>query len=146
MQPSGQTMFATAAYCYLDIESQQLHYSQAGARHGIIVPAATSLHAKGFEKTNICPALGLLPGTQYLESSIALNPGDEIMLYTDGIAEAALGDAEYSEQRIIEFLTDHRGDQLPDMLDALLQSVQSFTQSSELDDDVCLIALRIPNE
>lgn len=145
MQPSGQTMFATAAYCYLDIESHQLTYVQAGARHGIYIPAEAPEQAQGFDKASICPALGLLPDTQYLESSAVMKPGDEIMLYTDGIAEAAQGEDEYGEQRIIDFLVSHQRDQLPEMMDKLLASVQEFTNSNELEDDVCLIALRIPS-
>lgn len=146
MQPSGQTMFATAAYCYLDLESRELRYVQAGARHGIFVPTENSRQAEGFEKNNICPALGLLPDTQYLENTIPLSPGDEVMLYTDGIAEAALGEAEYSEQRMMDFLSKHRNEQLPEMLEGLLKAVQDFTQSNDLEDDVCLIALRIPQD
>ena len=38
----------------------------------------------------------------------------------------------------------HRNEDLPKMMNALLESVQEFTQTKELDDDVCLIALRIP--
>jgi sigma-B regulation protein RsbU (phosphoserine phosphatase) len=38
-----------------------------------------------------------------------------------------------------EFMT-----RLNDMIDALLQLVKEFTQTTKLDDDVCLIALRIP--
>ena len=146
MQPSGQMMFATAAYCYLDLECNTLSYVQAGARHGIFIPSNDSEQAHGFEKDKISPALGLLPQTTYAESSKALSPGDEIMLYTDGIAEAALGDVEYSEQRMTDFLTGHRNEQLPAMLEGLLGAVQEFTQKQELEDDVCLIALRIPKE
>ncbi len=146
MQPSGQMMFATAAYCYLDLNNRQLSYVQAGARHGIFVPADACQQAEGFQKANIGPVLGLLPDIDYSQHSKNLQHGDEIMLYTDGIAEAALGDDEYSEQRMIDFLTEHRNDQLPIMLDGLLQAVQDFTQSSDLADDVCLIALRIPKE
>lgn len=145
MQPSGQAMFATAAYCYIDLENCQLNYVQAGARHGIYIPADDSSVATGFRKDTICPALGLLPDTHYLETSEPLSPGDEIMLYTDGIEEAAQGEDEYGEQRMIDFLAAHRSDQLPDMLNSLLATVQEFTHSPELEDDVCLIALRIPD-
>jgi sigma-B regulation protein RsbU (phosphoserine phosphatase) len=144
MQPSGQTMFATAVYSYIDLESKQLTYVQAGARHGIHVPAEQTQDAAIFNSAPISPALGLLPETRYTEAATLLKPGDEIVLYTDGIVEAAIGDEEYSEARLIDFLMEHRRETLPAMVDELLKSVQTFTHSKELDDDVCLIALRIP--
>ncbi len=144
IQPSGQPMFATAAYSYIDIEAKRLTYVQAGARHGIHVPAEPSKPASTFSDAPIGPALGLLPNTHYSEASIRLESQDEIILYTDGIVEAAIGDEEYSEARLTDFLMQHRRDQLPEMMDALLQSVQAFTHTKELEDDVCLIALRIP--
>ena len=144
IQPSGQPMFATAAYSYINLEAKRLTHVQAGARHGIHVPAEPSQMATIFSGAPIGPALGLLPDTQYAEASILLESQDEIILYTDGIVEAAIGDEEYSEARLTDFLMQHRRDQLPEMMDALLQSVQAFTHTKELEDDVCLIALRIP--
>ena len=144
IQPSGQPMFATAAYSYIDLDAKEITYVQAGARHGIHVPSDSSRRAETFSDAPIGPALGLLPNTQYAEATIELESEDEIILYTDGIVEAAIGDEEYSEARLTEFLMQHRREELPEMMDALLQSVQAFTHTNELDDDVCLIALRIP--
>ncbi|NQY32111.1 MAG: SpoIIE family protein phosphatase, partial [Coraliomargarita sp.] len=80
----------------------------------------------------------------YSESKIELNSGDELLLYTDGIIEAAIGDDEYSEDRLVQFLTAHRRKKLPEMMESLLKSVQEFTHSEELQDDVCLVGLRLP--
>lgn len=143
MQPVGQTIFATAVYCYIDLEDKELTYVQAGARHGVYVPSNKSKSAAIFQSDSMRPALGLIPGTEYTESSQSLKTGDEIILYTDGVIEAAMGEEEYSEARLIEFLAQHRRKHLEDMLDALIESVQDFTHSTELDDDVCLIGMRI---
>ena len=143
MQPSGQTIFATAVYTHLDLDAKRLTYAQAGAQHGICIPANDAREALLFDRTCIRSALGLLPDTEYAEASIDLEAGDEIILYTDGIIEATIDDHEYGQQRLIEFLQAHRHDQLPDMLDSLLDSVRTFTKNKELDDDVCLIGLRV---
>lgn len=142
MQPIGQMIFATAVYSYIDLDNKQLTYAQAGARHGVYVPSASN-EAVVFENASISPALGLIPDVQFTESTQSLEAGDEIILYTDGIIEAAMGDEEYSEQRMIDFLMEHRRDKLPDMLEELLNSVKTFTKTKDLDDDVCLIGLRI---
>lgn len=144
MQPTGQAIFATAAYCHLNIETRELSYVQAGARHGIYVPSEDETNAVLFDKCSISPALGLLPDSVYSESKIELNSGDELLLYTDGIIEAAIGDDEYSEDRLVQFLTAHRRKKLSEMMESLLKSVQEFTHSEELQDDVCLVGLRLP--
>ncbi|MGJ8653462.1 MAG: SpoIIE family protein phosphatase [Opitutaceae bacterium] len=143
MQPTGQTIFATAVYCHIDLNAKQLTYSQAGACHGVSLPASKEKSASVFSKNSINPALGLISGVQYAEEKMLLETGDEIILYTDGIIEAGIGEEEYSEARMLDFLMRHRRSDLPDMLEALLSSVHNFTQSKHLDDDVCLLALRI---
>ncbi|MGJ8641687.1 MAG: SpoIIE family protein phosphatase [Opitutaceae bacterium] len=143
MQTAGQTIFATAAYCYINLDDQELTYSQAGAKHGIYVPKDTEKRASVLNNKSVNPALGLIPDIEYTEERMHIAKGDEIILYTDGIIEAALGDEEYSEARMLDLLTNHRRDTLPTMLDALLESVHQFTHSDDLDDDVCLIGLRL---
>jgi sigma-B regulation protein RsbU (phosphoserine phosphatase) len=122
---------------------QDVTYVHAGARHGGYVPAMEFNTAVIFPCDSMRPALGLIPGTEYTETSQSLKTGDEIILYTDGVIEAAMAEEEYSEARLIDFLAQHRCEDLNDMLDALIESVQVFTQSTELDDDVCLIGMRI---
>lgn len=143
MQPIGQTIFATAVYCYIDLDQKELTYVQAGARHGVYVPANNSENAAIFSDASMRPALGLIPATEYTETSQSLKSGDELILYTDGVIEAAMGEEEYSEARLIDFLAEHRRKDLHEMLDTLIESVHTFTHSPDLDDDVCLIGMRI---
>ncbi len=143
MQAAGQTIFATAAYSYIDLKNKKLTYVQAGARHGVYVPAGDSKSAHVFKEKSINPALGLIADVQFSNTDMILETGDEILLYTDGIIEAAMGEEEYSETRMVEFLMEHHRDALPDMLDSLLSSVREFTQSKDFEDDVCLIGLRV---
>jgi sigma-B regulation protein RsbU (phosphoserine phosphatase) len=143
IRTTGQTIFATASYCYLDLKTKQLSYIQAGAHHAIYTPAATEQHSYIFNGKQIGPALGLLPTVEYKEDHIQLQSQDEIILYTDGVVEAAMDEEEYSEKRLLHFLESHRNDQLPLMIDGLIQSVQTFTQNKGMDDDVCVIGLRV---
>lgn len=143
IKPSGQLLFTTGAYCYLNIEEKRLTYVQAGAKHGILVPVDEEKTSRSFKKDTVGPALGLVKDTQYLENQIDLQENDEIFLYTDGIVEAAIGEEEFSERRLLDFLAEHRHDQLDDMMNALIDSVQNFTDSKHLDDDVCLVSLRL---
>jgi serine phosphatase RsbU (regulator of sigma subunit) len=44
---------------------------------------------------------------------------------------------------MLHFLETHRNDDLPQMIAGLIDSVQSFTDNKGMDDDVCLIGLRV---
>lgn len=143
IKPSGQLLFTTGAYCYLNVEEKRLTYVQAGAKHGILVPVDQHTMSRSFRKDTVGPALGLVKDVDYQENEIALEENDEILLYTDGIIEAAMGDEEFSERRLLDFLAEHRDEQLDDMMNALINSVQNFTDSKQLDDDVCLVSLRL---
>ena len=143
IKPSGQLLFTTGAYCYLDIDKRLLTYVQAGAKHGMLVPVDERKMSSSFKKETVGPAVGLVRDVDYQENEIQLEKNDEILLYTDGIIEAALGEEEFSEDRLLHFLAEHRHDQLDDMMNALIKSVQSFTDSKQLDDDVCLVSLRL---
>ena len=126
IKPSGQLLFTTGAYCYLNVEERRLTYVQAGAKHGILVPVDQHPMSRSFRQDTLGPALGLVKDVDYQENEIVLEENDEILLYTDGIIEAAMGDEEFSERRLLDFL-EHRHDQLDDMMNALIDSVQNFT-------------------
>lgn len=143
IKPSGQLLFTTGAYCYLNIEERRLTYVQAGAKHGILVPVDEDKMSLSFKKDTVGPALGLVKDVDYQENEIDLQENDEILLYTDGIIEAAMGDEEFSERRLLDFLAEHRHANLDDMMNDLISSVQNFTDSQQLDDDVCLLSFRI---
>ncbi len=143
MQSTDQTIFATAVYCHLDLESKLLKYIQAGASHGILLQGDHRANPTEFDATSICPALGLIPQTEYLESSVQLASGDKVVLFTDGIVEAASGNEIFGEMRLKEFLLNNRQTLLPRLMDDLIGSVQSFTQNKDFEDDVCLVGLNL---
>jgi sigma-B regulation protein RsbU (phosphoserine phosphatase) len=141
---AGQTIFATAAYCYIDLTSGQMTYVQAGASHGIFVSNLTrETVPKSFDRDKISPALGLLPRAEYTEATIDLKSGDEILLYTDGVIEASLGDEEFGEDRLAQFLAMHRKDCVGDMVDCLVSDIARFTMTEHLEDDICILGLKV---
>ncbi len=143
IEASGQSLFATAVYGHLNLEQKTLTYTQAGGRHGAYVAREANQLVTPFSKDSIGSALGLFADATYPEKTLELESGDEIILYTDGIVEAARGDEEYTEARLIQFLSQHRGQDISTMAEALIQSVQQFTGQKHFEDDVCLVGLRL---
>jgi serine phosphatase RsbU (regulator of sigma subunit) len=94
------------------------------------------LHAAGI-------VLGVHDSSVYTSAKIHFEPGDLLILYTDGITEAQNKQGEmYDEDRLLRFLQSHRTHDLSTLMDGLVSEIRDFTGHSELDDDFTVVALR----
>lgn len=76
-------MFATCLYVLLDPYSGRIRYANAGHE----VPYRLNRHGAEELRATGMP-LGLLPGMKYEESAALLQPGDQLLFYSDGLVEA----------------------------------------------------------
>src|SRR6185295_7121979 len=96
--------FATAFLAVLEPTTGLLRYTNAGHNPSLIVRANGDVEELG--PTGI--PLGLLPNAPYRAAEATLAPGDLLVLYTDGIAEAAnADDEEYGLERIRQVCALH---------------------------------------
>ncbi|MDP6359707.1 MAG: PP2C family protein-serine/threonine phosphatase, partial [Planctomycetota bacterium] len=93
---------------------------------------------------NSSPAVGFNPAATFTEQRLKLHPGDRIYLYSDGIPEA-MNDAmeEYSDDRLIETLNQHRDVTLDASLAGLEEELTAWHGSAQFDDDVSILAAEI---
>ena len=104
---NAANMFVTAWVGEIDLASGKVLYVNAGHNAPLVLRAkdgsATYLHSRpGL-------VLGSMPGMKYRSGEIALDPGDAIYLYTDGVTEQAdVRGQLYGEERLLAFLA--RGD------------------------------------
>jgi serine phosphatase RsbU (regulator of sigma subunit) len=87
------------------------------------------------------PLLTLDPKGSYFSREIALDPGDVLLLYTDGLTEARSGDQLFGEERIAQLLRRDPGEELGSMCKGLLEAARDFA-SEPLSDDVAILAIR----
>ena len=87
--------------------------------------------------------LGLFCDGNYSTQTMALAPGDSLLLYTDGLSEARDGtDKEYGETRLAE-LTGVRQDLPPrELVEACLEDVAVFRSGTPMKDDLTVMAIR----
>jgi phosphoserine phosphatase RsbU/P len=87
--------------------------------------------------------LGVFPTWKYEDSIVQLAPGDQLVLFTDGITEAAKADGEqFGEEGLIQ-VVKRLADEPPSKLNAeLLTEVKSFCDS-HLQDDATLITIAV---
>lgn len=87
------------------------------------------------------PILMLDPRATYVSREIPLEPGDLLLLYTDGLAEARRGDELFGEDRIAATMRRDPGIDAEVLCKDLLEAARDFADSA-LADDVAILAIR----
>jgi phosphoserine phosphatase RsbU/P len=89
------------------------------------------------------PIVGLFELASYDEETIALTPGDWLIIFTDGISEAmsAAGD-EYGDDRIVALVEANAGLEPHELLEALFADVKAFARGTPQGDDITGMVLR----
>ena len=91
--------------------------------------------------------LGLMPDIRGMceEVRIHLDPGDTMLLYTDGIIEAAdASDIEWGVDNLVDSVKRHAAKTPDDMRDAILADVKGFMDRQK--DDITMLIIRRPAE
>lgn len=131
--------FVTAFYAVLDPTARTLTYSRAGHNPPRLIRRDT---VQSLDEVGTLP-LGILDGQKYDEATVALQPGDLLLLYTDGITEAASPTSGelFGTDRLDQLLQDCRAT-ADDCIDRIRTSVAQFCENAPPTDDQTLIAIR----
>lgn len=77
------------------------------------------------------------------EIKVLLNPGDTVIMYTDGITEAANTQGHlFGIERLKEICQDHHQKPVEKIKDAIIESVFNYANGQDLYDDVSLVVLK----
>ncbi len=130
-------MFVTCLFAILEPETGRIVMANAGHNLPYIRTDAgvIELRATGMP-------LGLMPDIRYEETEGVIDPGSNVLLYSDGLVEAHdPGQAMYGFPRLRqEMAVDDAGSEL---LDRLLDTLHQFTGPDwEQEDDITLVTLR----
>ena len=87
--------------------------------------------------------IGVIEDYPYRESSIQLELGDLLLVYSDGICEA-MNDAQqpFGEERLEHIVAEHRHVSPNELLNIIIDAVQRFTQNEPQSDDMTLVAIK----
>jgi sigma-B regulation protein RsbU (phosphoserine phosphatase) len=97
-----------------------------------------------------CPALGstamvsgIVAGTEVGSETITLQPGDTLVLYTDGVTEAFNAEhAMFEEARLLGCLSDAAGRTAAGTVSAVLEAVRRHAADCPQSDDLTVVAVR----
>ena len=86
--------------------------------------------------------MGLFDGLPFLEESVRMEPGDFLVLFSDGVSEAFdPDDAEFEDARILESIAGAPSREAPAQLAHLLSNVKKFTAGAPQSDDVTVLVV-----
>ncbi len=136
---SQNGLFVTTFYGILSLDDGRLSYTTAGHNPPFIIRQGQS-DVIALEKGGI--ALGALQDIQLPQYETILEPGDCLVLYTDGVTEAFnLKDQMYSEKRLKRVLKNLIGERSSTVLKALEDDLAEFRDGAPLSDDTTLLAV-----
>jgi len=131
VESSALDEYATLFYGVYHEGLKRLRYINCGHLAPILIRANGAIERLAPTTT----VLGLFAGMALTEASIDLNPGDTLLLFSDGITEAANPDGdEFGEDCLPAFM---RG-ALPSIPTRILDAVRTFSPGAPSDDRTVL--------
>jgi phosphoserine phosphatase RsbU/P len=134
-----QMMFVTVFFGVLDLASGALVYVNAGHNPPIVRTAAgaTQFLPKGRNT-----ALAVMDGLPYAEGECRLQPGDTLLLYTDGVTEATNAQGGLFGEAALDAVLRDADRPTADWPPAVLQAVRAFEAGAAQADDITCVAVR----
>lgn len=137
---STSSMPVTLFYGLLDTDENQITYVNAGHNPPIYYDAERDEFIK-LTRTGIF--LGFDEQAFYKQEILALNPGDFIALYTDGVTDAMDADQnEFGQERFERLIMDHRQEPAGEVLAALVHALADYTGLTAPFDDITLLIIK----
>ncbi len=131
--------FITFFYALLDPTTGALEYSNAGHNYPLILRADGNVETL----TGNGLVMGLFSAVQYEVKKTALEAGDMLVLYSDGVTEAAdSADMEFGENGLAEFLTARKSVRCEDIVNQLVEHMRKWRGLTSFADDFTIVLVR----
>jgi sigma-B regulation protein RsbU (phosphoserine phosphatase) len=133
----GGLRFTTAFLAEYDPARRTLDYINAGHNNPILRRASGQI-----ERLDVGGLpYGIMPEAQYQSASVALAPGDWLIIFTDGLVEAENArQEEYGEARLLAAIEAGKSTEPDEMLKRLMAELDLFVgQTPQHDDVTCLL-------
>jgi phosphoserine phosphatase RsbU/P len=128
--------FVTFFYGQLDGPDRTLRYVNAGHNPPIVMHQDGSHH----RLTEGGGVLGLFPSQTFALDTMRLEPGDRVVLFTDGVTEAGNVDGEeFGEERLVGLLEENRSGSAKQIQKKILDAAGEFSRNNWTDDATLLI-------
>jgi sigma-B regulation protein RsbU (phosphoserine phosphatase) len=134
-----RNQFVTAFYGVLDASNKTLAYTNAGHNPPLLMDADGS--ARFIERGGL--PLGMFRDTRYYEYYLALEPGQILVLYTDGVTEANNESGEeYERERLAQTVRDGRHLSAKELINFIYDDVLEWTGGRGATDDITFFIIK----
>lgn len=131
--------FVTLFLGILDVEHHRLTYSNAGHDNPFLLRRQKPMHRLGTGGL----VLGIADSFSYEEEMIAMDPGDTIVIYSDGITESINAQEEFfTEERLVSVLEHHSGGSAQDLMQRIIDAAKGHAGSHPQADDMTVVVLK----
>jgi serine phosphatase RsbU (regulator of sigma subunit) len=138
-EATTEDKFATLFYGCLDMDTSVLSYTNAGHVFPAFIRSGGRVEVLDYSGL----ILGVLPGFTYECFKLSIEPGDTLVVISDGVTEATNDAAEFfGEGRLNELLASLHGKHAYEVRDAIIESVREFSGPKGAGDDVTILVLR----
>jgi len=132
------SMFVTTFYAVLDLATGEFSCASAGHTSPLIY--RQNSNTVGFVELPKAPPLGVIPGRDYQQQELALQPGDAVLLYTDGVSEAFNPEQQlFGTERLAADLLATVGGPATVVVDQIRAQVHEFAGTEPQSDDIALL-------
>ena len=129
--------YATVVYCTVS-RSGELRWANAGHPKPLLVRA--NAEPQPLESTGL--PIGMMDIATYDAKSIQLEPGDKIVLFSDGVTEASNTQGEsFDKRRMQEVLRTYASASCAELHAKLLDALKKFSDGDEEEDDITMLVL-----
>ncbi len=134
-EENDEAMFTTIFYGILNVETGEFEYSNGGHNPPFLFSQDKLTELERTKNT----ALGVIGDMPYGLKKIELKPGDEIIMFTDGVSEAQnVDNEEFGEDRICDVIRDSKGLNPTILSENLFKSLEQFRGKAKQFDDITI--------
>lgn len=131
--------FVTLFYAELNPETGELLFLNAGHNPPLIVHAAGTVE----QLASGGLPLGINPNAEFREGRTQLNPGDVLVIYSDGVSEAQNPDGEeFGTARLWEVVSRNMDASAAGIRDRIESALTKFSQGTPAADDITLVIVK----
>ncbi|MFH1689524.1 MAG: PP2C family protein-serine/threonine phosphatase [Candidatus Eisenbacteria bacterium] len=137
------SVFITFFYSILDTRTGEIVYVNAGHNPPCVLRA--NGNREYLDRGGL--VVGIMPGSEYEEGTTTLRAGDDLVLYTDGITEAANPEDEmFGEERLEQLLIEHRHSSAREIEERVYSSITNFAAGASQTDDLTMVIVKMTSD
>ncbi len=140
LRDSNAQLFVTAFYGVLNLKDGTLNYCNAGQSPPYLIKPHQEKRIIKLSRTGV--PIGIEQNMTWSQARVQLEPGDVLVLYTDGIPDAQNADGQFfGEKALAETILDHLDGSAEEIQQAILDGVSEFVGDAPQFDDITLLVL-----